>query len=337
MKTQTTLQSPNKPIDYYWRLAKYCLIIGACLLVIPQPALAQDISLVVSPPITDLTINPGETVQKTIKVTNTNTTDLILDAQVIDYIVQDDTGTPIKVTQDASGRFLASTWFQLDQSELSIAPNESAILTVIITAPKNALPGGHYSGIYFEPKEKKGSSRTVSYTAAQVGSLFAITVAGDVKYDALIKDFNIKSYLNEFGPIDFNLTVENQSDTHITPTTQITITDMFGRNLDTLKLDTVNIFPYTARHLSARWNQTWGFGRYQARATITYSTGLTTSRDLYFWILPYRLILAVLVILLLILASFISVRRHLLHRNDTRDAEIDELKRKIAQMENENR
>jgi hypothetical protein len=95
---------------------------------------AQDISLVVSPPRTDLEIKPGETLQKTIKVTNTSATELILGAQTIDFIVSDDAGTPIKVTTEASGRFLASPWFTLETSELVVPPKETATLTVIITA-----------------------------------------------------------------------------------------------------------------------------------------------------------------------------------------------------------
>jgi len=46
------------------------------------------------------------------------------------------------------------------------------------------------------------------------------------------------------------------------------------------------------------------------------------------------LLAAIGVILLVLLAIFISVRRHLLHRADHRDDEIDELKRKITEMEN---
>ncbi len=322
-------------------LSKYTLVVTLLLcyfISFNSSAHAQDISLVVSPPRTEINIKPGETVQKTVKITNTNTTELILDAQVIDYIVQDDTGTPVKVTTDASGRFLASPWFSLDQQELVVPPNESVQLIVLITAPSNALPGGHYAGIYFEPKLKRGASRTISYTTTQVGSLFALNVEGDIKYDAIIKDFRTKSYLSEFGPIDFDLIIENQSDTHISPTTQVTITDMVGRELETIKFDSVNIFPFTQRSLQARWNQTWGFGRYHAQATMTYGdAGLTTSRSLYFWIVPYRLILAIVVIILVLLATYISIRRHLIHQNDHRDAEIDELKRKIAQMENDGR
>lgn len=299
---------------------------------------AQDISLVVSPPRTDLEIKPGETLQKTIKVTNTSETELILSAVPIDFIVTDDAGTPIKVTTEASGRFLASPWFTLETSELVVPPKDTAQLTVVITAPQDALPGGHYAGIFFEPKERKGEKKTVSYTTAQVGSLFALNVAGDINYDAVIKDFSVKNYLSEFGPIDFTLTLENQSDTHITPESSIKITDMLGRSVEPIKLNSVNIFPFTSRTQNARWDQIWGFGKYVATVTVVYGpTGAVTSRDLPFYIIPYRLIAAILVVLLVILATGISIKRHLMHRSDQRDSEIDELKRKIAELENNSR
>jgi len=301
-------------------------------------ASAADISLVVSPPRLDISGKPGEVVQKTVKVTNNSTDkELILDAMVIDFIVNDDVGTPVKVTESASGRFLASPWFTLDSNEITIKPRETAQIVAIITIPRDALPGGHYAGIFFEPKTEKGARNTVSYTTTQVGSLFGITVAGDIKYDAIIKDFLANSYISEFGPIDFSAVIENQSDTHISPESSIIIKDMFGRTLDTLKLDTLNIFPFASRTISTKWNQIWGLGRYHATLNVVYGDSAVVSRNLYFWILPYRLIIATLVIFLVLVASIISIRRHLLHRSDTRDVEIDELKRKIAEMENEHR
>lgn len=306
--------------------------------IFSQQARATDISLVVSPPRTDLPIKPGETLQKTIKVTNTSSTELILSANAVDFIVNDDAGTPIKVTTEASGRFLASPWFTLDTSELAIPPKETAQLTVIITAPKDALPGGHYAGIFFDPKERRGEKKTVSYTTASVGSLFALSVEGDISYDAVIKDFSTKNLINEFGPVDFSLTLENQSDTHITPESSVVITDMLGRELATLKYDSMNIFPFASRTQTLRWDQVWGLGKYLATVTVTYGPhGATTTRTLPFWIIPYRLLAAALVLLLVLLALGISIRRHLLHRSDQRDLEIDELKRKIAELENNTR
>lgn len=300
---------------------------------------AQDVSLVVSPPRIDITGDPGEVFQKTIKVTNNDSSqELILQADVIDFIVNNDEGTPIKVTESASGRFLASPWFTLSPEEVVIPPKETVQFSVVITIPKDALPGGHYSGVYFTSVPAKGQKRTISYSASQVGSLFGITVSGDIKYDALIKDFSTSNFVNEFGPIDFKVTIENQSDTHISPVSQIEVKDMFGRSLETLKLDSINIFPFAERTQNSKWNTVWGFGRYQATLTSLYGPNNTPiTRDLFFWIMPYRIIIAILILILVLIAIFISIRRHMLHRLDNRDAEIDELKRKIIEMENNSR
>lgn len=296
---------------------------------------AQEISLVLSPPRVDLEGKPGDILQKTIKITNNSVDqELNLKAIVSNFIVQDDLGTPIKVTETASGRYLASPWFTLERSELILAPKETAQLVVIINIPKDALPGGHYAGIFFEPVPAKGLKDTVSYTTSQVGSLFGITIAGDIKYDALIKDFKVATNVAEFGPIDFTAVIENQSDTHIRPQTNIVIHDMIGRKLADLPLDEINIFPYTSRALKGTWDTVWGLGRYTATLTATYGPGLVATRVLYFWIMPYRLIAAIGVVLLVVIVLFIVIRRHLKHREDKRDDEIDNLKRKIAQMEN---
>lgn len=298
---------------------------------------AQEVSLVLSPPRVDLEGKPGDILQKTIKITNNSgDQELNLKAIVSNFIVQDDLGTPIKVTETASGRYLASPWFTLERSELTLAPKETAQLVVIINIPKDALPGGHYAGIFFEPIPPRGLKKTVSYTTTQVGSLFGITIAGDIKYDALIKDFKVATNISEFGPIDFTTVIENQSDTHIRPKINIVIQDMIGRKLVDLPLDEINIFPYASRTLEGIWDTVWGLGRYTATLTATYGPGLVATRVLYFWIMPYRLIAAIGVVLLVIIALFIIVRRHLKHREDTRDNEIDNLKRKIAEMENRN-
>jgi len=298
---------------------------------------ANDVSLVVSPPRIDIEGKPGETIQRIVKVTNSSEQESILKAFAVDFIVQDDLGTPIKVTESASGRYLASPWFTLDLDELVIPPKSTAQLVVLIEVPKDAVPGGHYAGVFFENIPSRGSKQTVSYTSSQIGSLFGITVPGDIKYDALIKDFKVKSNVLEFGPIDFTAVIENQSDTHIRPNTKIVVHDMIGRKLVEIPLNELNIFPFTSRTLTGTWDTVWGLGRYTATLSASYGPGLVAERTIYFWILPYRLIAAIIVVLLVILVLFIVIRRHLKHIGDDRDAQIDELKRKIIEMENRGR
>lgn len=297
---------------------------------------SAQVSLVVSPPRYDAVVKPGESIQKTVKVTNNSDSAAIsLQAFVTDFIVQDDSGTPIKVSEKESGRYLASPWFTLDQSELTLAPKQTQELIVLISVPQDALPGGHYAGIFFQPSSGNTGSGTRTELLAQVGSLFGLTISGDLSYHALIKDFRTESRLSEYGPINFSTIIENQSDTHIRPLASITIRDLFGRQLETIALDEVNIFPFTTRTLEGSWDTTWGLGRYTATLDVSYGPGLVASRTLFFWILPYRLLAAALVLLLVILSVTISLRRHLAHRSDTRDQEIGELKRRIAELENQ--
>lgn len=314
------------------------LIIFLCtmnyLLFTPGKISASEVSIVVSPPHTDIEGKPGETIQKIIKITNNSSTTLTLRATISDFIVQDDQGTPLKVSANASGRYLASPWFTLDQTELTLAPKEIAQVVAIIAVPSDALPGGHYAGVFFETVNAKGDPTTVSYTSAQVGSLFSLTLPGDLNYDALIKDFSTKSRLLEFGPVDFSAVIENQSDTHITTTSKITVNNMIGQKVLELPLDEVNIFPFTTRTLTGSWDKIWGLGRYMATLSVAYGPGLEANRTIYFWILPYRLIAAILVIILVMIALYVVIRRHIKHSDDHRDEEIDELKRKIAEMEN---
>ncbi len=319
-------------------MKKLLLIIGLmvyCFNGLIPSASAQELSLVVSPPSTMVEGKPGEVVQKNIKVTNNSEDqEVILKMHVKNFIVQDDLGTPILVDDKTAGKYMASPWFTLEKSELVIPPKTTERLVVLITIPADALPGGHYAGVFFQPVPAKNMKSTVSYTSAQVGSLFSVTIPGDIKYDALIKDFKTTKNVFEFGPIDFSATIENQSDSHISPSSTIVVHDMVGRKLTEIKLNDVNIFPYTSRTLTGSWDQVWGLGRYSATLTSSYGPGLVATRTMYFWIMPYRLIAAILVVLMVLLVIFISIRRHLAHKNDNRDAEIDELKRKIVEMEN---
>jgi len=337
MTTQITQNSDNQKFNYFG-IIEYCLVIGAWLLIISMmPSPVHAASLIVSPPRIDLEGKPGDTLQQTIKVTNSSDKSITISAKVFDFIVSDNSGTPIQITTAASGRYLASPWFILDRPEFTLAAGQTESLVAVIEIPASALPGGHYAGVYFSPTEKGQLNTTGAIITPQIGSLFGITIAGDIKYDALIKDFSVKNNVSEFGPIDFKAVIENQSDTHIKPQSHIVIKDLLGRQLADLLLSELNIFPFTSRTLTGTWDTVWGLGRYTATLSASYGPGLVASRTLYFWIMPYRLIAAILIILLVVLVLFIVIRRHLLHQQDHRDAEIDELKRKIIEMENRGR
>ena len=311
------------------------IILTFAFLILNSTKLAKgQVSLVVSPPKVDLKLNPGETAQQALKITNQTDQPITVKLYVQDFIVQDDQGTPVKVTQDEAGRYLASPWFNLDHTEFTIQPQKTEVVSVLITTPKEVLPGGHYAAIYVEPKLGHKPKTSGAKIVSQVGSLFSITIRGDIKYDALIHSFKTQNKIMEFGPIHFSAEIENLSDTHISPQPSLIIKNMLGQTVATLTLDKINIFPYTRRQVKTTWERVWGFGKYQATLTVPFGAGQLATATIFFWIIPWRLILAILVLIFVFIATYILVRRHLQHKHDTRDQEIDQLKRRIAELEN---
>ena len=57
-----------------------------------------------------------------------------------------------------------------------------------------------------------------------------------------------------------------------------------------------------------------------------------TSSSFIFYLLPIKLIAALIVVILVLLAMGISVRRHLKHRNDNQQAKIDALEAEMARI-----
>jgi len=308
-------------------------------LVIPQQVKANDISLVVSPPRHDIDAKPGEIIQKAVKVTNDSEFPVTLSSVVYDFLVQDDAGTPLKVKPEEAGRFMASSWFTTsDETTFTLSPNSFKILNYVLTVPEDALPGGHYAGVYFRQVEYDNSeSGTTSKTTPEVGALFSLNIPGDIKYDAQIRNFQTSTRLFEYGPVDFTATIDNNSDTHISPVPSIVIKNMLGRKLEEVTINQLNIFPYTSRSVSATWSKLWGLGRYEATLKVPYGAGSIATSTIFFWIIPYRLIAAALLVLLVLLAIFISVKRHLAYRYDARDEEIENLKRKISELEEQDK
>ena len=314
-------------------LPTIALLLTTYFLPLTSKVYAQ-VSLVVSPPKVDFKLNSGDTAQQALKITNQTNTPVTVKLSIQDFIVQDDQGTPVKVTPDEAGKYVASPWFHLDRTEFTIQPQKTEVVTVLITTPQDALPGGHYAAVYVEPQGGHKPKTTGPKIVSQVGSLFNITIKGNIKYDAQVKNFQVKRKFMEFGPVDFSATIENLSDTHISPKPSILIKNMLGQTVATLTLDQVNIFPFTSRTVTGTWEKVWGLGKYQATLSAPYGPGQVATATLFFWIAPWRLISAIIILLLVLITTYILVRRHLQHKRDKRDEEIDMLKRKIAELEN---
>lgn len=323
----------------------------------PEPISAQDSDLPDQVAITvmpdregddgSLILKPGEKQQIQVRVRNSSDKPLRINSKAYDFLVGDDGKTPIPVTSDVSGRWSLASWLTMVPSSQVIAPYETVAINILIETPANALPGGHYAMVVHSPSNEPltlvdSADALTSDTSInmQPGTLLYAIVDGPINEEAFVRDFTAPNF-SEFGPVPFSYTVENTSDIHIKPQTHIEIYDIFGRKVDTVQVEPRNVFPLMNREFTeeegAVWNQVWGYGLYTAKLVMSYGTqGQIAMTQTTFWLLPLKLILAILIILLALIAVIISVRRHILHRRQQDQERIDALESKIKQYEGDN-
>ena len=252
------------------------------------------------PPRLEFTVTPGKAVTSTIKVRNESSTTRVITTSVKDYIVTDDKGTPIQIDEKVSNRWSAASWVQISPTQLRLQPGETKNISVSIVAPDNALPGGHYAMVLHNAANEAALSQTGATMQANVGTLLYITVPGAINENARISKFEAPSF-SEYGPITFNSTVANFSDIHIAPKGMINITNMLGGQTANLELANTNIFPETSRNYTNILERKWLFGRYKAQFLASYgTTGQAIAATIFFWVIPWKLILLIITIIVLI-------------------------------------
>lgn len=257
---------------------------------------------------------PGSVVTQTLKVRNESAQTQYITVSTKDFIVQDNEGTPIFLSEDIGpdqNRWAASLWLQVSPTSLKLDPGQTKTLVLTAIIPDDATPGGHYAAVFYTPDTNATITGTGSLITTNVGSLVYLSVPGDIQQSALIQQFTAPKFL-EFGPVDFSTTIQNLSDIHITPIGSIQIKNWLGGKTASLPLETLNIFPQTSRSYQNTLDRKWLFGRYQAQLTAAYgTTGQALLATLYFWVIPWRLLvlLAAALIIIILLITIIRRRR----------------------------
>lgn len=285
-------------------------------------------------------VKPGEIRQVQVRVVNSSPQTMSIATEAIDFMVGDDGATPVAITEtvEGSNRWSLASWLIMTPTQQTLKPNEIGAINVLIQVPEDALPGGHYAMITHRPavgEVNAGENQAASGVNQRVGTLLYVVVDGQINEEAYINNFLIPQYL-EFGPVPYSFSVDNRSDIHITPQMGLTIKNMLGKTVATLQPETKNIFPFTSRVIEGEWDRIWGFGKYTAELKMSYGEqGKISIQRTSFWLIPIKLVIAIGIILLTLLAVIIAVRRHLIHRKNDQSVRIAELEQKLQEMQKE--
>jgi len=293
------------------------------------------IPLIVAPARQQITINPGEEAQVSIKFYNQGNSPVSGLVKVADFIVEDDKGTPrlIDTAGQASPRYSASQWVALPFDRMTIAANDKAVVQFSLKVPTSAHAGGRYAAVYFEPvapfTEPGASGASIT---PRIVSLLYIRVSGQITENAFISGMFAKSF-QEFGPIGVSGQIMNNGDYHIRPRGMFTLTDGFGGLVEQSNLKESNIFPDMATSFLTTLGQKWMVGKYKINLNATYGEkGLAMSKSIDVLVFPWRATIIVLLALFILYIFGKGIYGTFVKRESNLEAELAKERNEIEKL-----
>lgn len=313
--------STSAPHSY---LLVQILVALALLLTLPGDILAQNApyriervpggdevvgDFVVGPGKVDLTLRPGESRTVEMTVTNRTGTRRQFNISAEDAVGSQDTDMAIVLLGDDRGPYSLKDYVSVPAQSFTLEHNERARIPVTIHVPLNAAPGGLYGSVLVDTvavEEEVVGGGTVPQSAiiARVGTLFFITIPGATLKDGGLADFGTipERKFYQDGPIDFGILYTNDGNIHLAPYGELRIKNMFGAEVGYIQLEPWFVLPHSIRLREVSWDRELLFGRYTATVYVNRSyDDIVDEMEYTFWILPWKPVLGIFVVLFLVL------------------------------------
>lgn len=140
------------------------------------------IDMAVSPIRDEFTVTPGTPINRTVQYNNNSDTPYVIYMSVEDCQPSGNYGTPICSTPTGSGvnPEFSSTWIHLSDTNFTVPPHGSKIVSYTVTVPSGAAPGGHYGAIFFNnPDSGTGNLNSVGMIR-RIGMLYLMNIPGNI-------------------------------------------------------------------------------------------------------------------------------------------------------------
>lgn len=265
----------------------------------------------------NLELQPGESAKRVLQVTNREGHEQKYQIEVEDFEGAQIPGNSITLKGKETGRYGAKSWVEPEFAEFTIKHGERQFFEFEVNVPENADSGDHYASILVSraisesdrPADEKTSPAI--NIKSRVGALLFIKVGGPTKEDGSLESFSRDKKWYEKGPVKFNLVFRNNGTVRLRPQGEIAIFDMFGKNLETLKIEPANVLRDSVRGFDIVWNRKYLAGRYLVKLKFDPDLGNgLIEREMTFWAIPWKEMSLVFALLFILLSIFIFVKKN---------------------------
>jgi hypothetical protein len=296
-----------------------CLVVVASVACFPQYSFAytktkvpvsDQNDFVVEPGKTEVFLDSGESMVKSISVTNRINKKITFKLTTEDFIGSNDSNQPVVLLGDSSSPYSLKDFIIPEIKEFSLDFGEKITIPVTISIPLNAEPRGYYGALIVsnDPDvlggenglEAEGKTRIVS----RIGSLFLLKINGEGSQSGTLDDFKVigpKKLLHSKRPSGFEIAFKNTGNVHLVPYGTITLKNILGQVVGTLPVDAYFVLPESTRYREIVWSDGMSMGRYTAHLSLYrgYDNEYEES-TISFWVIPWKVLIPVFVAIFLV-------------------------------------
>ncbi len=307
----------------------------------------------VSPPSVAVETLPGKPITVDVRIQNQGLVSENVKVRLMKFTAEGETGLPNLKKFEPTDDF--GKWAQVSPTTLVAEPNTWKTVKLDIAPPKDAAFGYYYALVFSRDGADKQTVKNKSNLLGEFASLVLLDVkAPGAVRKVNVAEFSTKAHVTEFLPENFNVRLRNVGNTHVGVSGSISISK-HGKLVDEIDVNSSKgyIIPTSYRNFTTSWKDgtpvykvlkdnsgkiisdkqgepvqslSWDnlkpskfrIGKYDARLVMIYDDGhgnVSTTARLSFWVIPWRVIAAFMVVGLLILAGlWVTVFKPLVKR-----------------------
>jgi len=275
---------------------------------------AQSGSFVVKPAKIELSGVPGETVEATISLENQLGGPATFGISFEDVAGSDNPNDPVTLLGIKRGPYPLRDLMRGPRTVTLLDKAEKRI-SISVTIPLDASPGGLYGSVIFTPEQKKVDGNVVP--SSRIGVLFFLRVEGEMIEEGELKDFSYEGGRVVFvAPSSASVVTflfENTGTVHLSPYGALSIKPLLGEERE-IAIDPWYVLPKSARSRTLEIGNSFSYGPQTLSLVLHRGYGdVTDVRSLTVWVFPSLRVMGMIFAVLAVVLVFILRRGRNLH------------------------
>lgn len=318
---------------------------GALLVLHPaHSAAAAGFNVITSPLPIKITTQPGKSVQTELRIKNQGDQPEGIKVGLMKFGAVGTDGTPDIFNLTSKDTY--ASWVHFSPQQFTAQPGVWYSINMTIDVPSDASLG-YYLAVTYSPANQPGLPQTTTLKGAVATLVLLEVKTPNEKRDLQLVSFTSKHKLYEYLPATFDVKLHNSGNIYLAPSGNIFI-NRGSAAVGTLDFNDAggSVLPNINRVFSVPWNDgfphyvdkmvngkpvpdshdvpeqnlKWDFtqaskfriGHYTAKLLVVYDNGTTDvplEATVGFWVLPWKLLLVLLAVLLLVGFGIFTVLR----------------------------